>query len=293
MPQIQPVLQRYVVELRQSLRFGLPENERDAIEITVSGPGSTVPGLSELIAWELKLQMAPDPQYASFDYQAPAGQGSELLDAIGDQRLLRCLNLQPEDTASRRHIGHLRRWMWAGAAAALAMVALDAVRLQSRLGDTRREAETLKAAAAEQESLEKTHKKLIAAMGAMGELEQAMFAETGTRADLKAILHELSRLAPDSVRLNSMRFNSEGASMVAKLYGRAAQVDEAGHTELEPFIEALKGSPLFANAVLRNVEVGRVGAEQGQRFEATFQVVLAPDPAEYPDLAAGSEGGEP
>jgi hypothetical protein len=292
MPQIQPVLQRYVIELRQSLRFGLPEKERDSIDITVSGPGSTIPGLSELVAWELKLKIAPDPQYASFDYRVPAGKGSELLDALNDQAFLQCVNLQPGDTASRRHIDHLRRWMWAGAATALAVVALDGFRLQSRLGDARRDAETLGAAVAEHKSLEKTHQKLIAALGAMGELEQVMFEEIGVRADLRAILHELSRLAPESVRLNSMRFNREDNWIKAKLYGQAAQIAGTGRTELEPFIEAIKNSPLFDNAVLRNVEVGRVGAQEGQRFEATFQVVLAPDPDELPDLAANAEGGE-
>jgi Tfp pilus assembly PilM family ATPase len=265
MPQIQPVLQRYVVELRQSLRFGLPESERDSIDIAVSGPGSTVPGLSELMAWELKLKIAPDPQYASFDYRVPADKGSELLDATKDRRFLDCLNLQPGDTAERRQIGRMRRWMWSGAAVALAMIAFDGVRLGLRLSDTRREEATLKTAAAELKSLEQTHQKLNSALVAMGELEQTLAEEIGARADLGAILQELSRLAPESVRLNSMRFSREEGVMVA---------------------------PLFINAVLNNVDLDAAGERSGRRFEATSQVVLAPDAAVLPELAAGREGGE-
>jgi Tfp pilus assembly protein PilN len=293
MPQIQPVLQRYVVEVRQSLRFGLPENERSSIGITVGGPGSTVPGLSELIAWELKLEMEPDPEYASFDYRSPASPGSQLLDAMKDRPFLDRINLQPVDTATRRHIGRLRRWMWAGAAVALAVVGFDGFRLHWRLGDTRTEAQTLRAAVAELESLEQTHQKLIAALGALGDVERALVEETRVRCDLRAVLHELSRLAPESVRINSMRFNSGGNAIVVRLHGQAAQVDGAGRTELEPFIEAIKTSPLLANAELRNVEVNRAGGLKGQRFEATLEVISAPDLAEIPDLAAGSEGGEP
>ncbi|MHC5006217.1 MAG: PilN domain-containing protein [Planctomycetota bacterium] len=292
MPQIQPVLQRYVVELRQSLRFGLPENERDAIDITVSGPGSTVPGLSELMAWELKLKIAPDPQYAEFDYRSPAGKGSELLDVMEDRQFLNLLNLQPGDTANRRQIGRMRRWLWSGAAAALVVVAFDAVRMSARLSDTRREQKSLEAAAAELQSLQKTHRTLNAALTAMGEMELVIAEEIGARPDLRAVLHELSRLAPDSVRLNSMRFARENRVMSARLYGRAAHVDEQGRTELNPFIEALQASPIFANAELKNVDVGTAGDGTGQRFEATFDIILAPDASVLPKLAVGTEGGD-
>jgi Tfp pilus assembly PilM family ATPase/Tfp pilus assembly protein PilN len=292
MPQIQPVLQRYVVELRQSLRFGLPENERDAIDITVSGPGSTVPGLSELMAWELKLKIAPDPQYANFDYRSPAGKGSELLDVMENRQFLNLLNLQPGDTANRRQIERLRRWLWSGAAVALVVIAFDAVRMSSRLSDTRREQKSLEAAAAELKSLQKTHQTLNAALTAMGEMELVIAEEIGTRPDLRAVLHELSRLAPESVRLNSMRFAREGRVMTARLYGRAAHADKQGRTELNPFIEALQGSPIFANAELKNVDVDTVGDGTGQRFEATFDIILAPDASVLPKLAADTEGGD-
>jgi Tfp pilus assembly PilM family ATPase/Tfp pilus assembly protein PilN len=293
MPQIQPVLQRYVVELRQSLRFGLPENERDSIDITVSGPGSTVPGLLELIAWELKLKIAADTKYAAFDYRSPAGQGSELVDAVADRHFLDCLNIQPGDTANRRQIGRLRRWMWAGAAAALVVVAFDGIRLGARLGHTRQEEANLQASAAELQSLEKTHHKLSAARVAMGRLELALAEEIGARSDLRAILHELSRLAPESVRLNSMRFTRKDKVMEARLYGRAGQVGEGDRTELESFIEAIQDSPIFVDAELKNVEVGAAGDRTGQRFEAIFDVILAPEAAVFAELADGGEGGDP
>jgi Tfp pilus assembly protein PilN len=293
MPQIQPVLQRYVVELRQSLRFGLPENERDSIDITVSGPGSTVPGLSELMAWELKLKFATDPAYAAFDYRSPAGQGSELLDALEDRQFLNNLNLQPGDTANRRQLSRLRQWMWSGAAVALVVVGFDAVRMGARLSDARQEEQNLEAAATELKALHQTHQTLNAALVAMGEMEVAIAEEVGARADLRAVLHELSRLTPESVRLNSMRLNREDTVMAVRLYGRAGHADGQGHTELEPFIEALKDSPLFVNAVLKNVEVGTAGDRSGQRFEATFDVIMAPDAAALAEVTGGTEGGEP
>lgn len=289
MPQIQPVLQRYVVEVRQSLRFGLPESERDSIAITVTGPGSTIPGLTQLIAWELKLQFKPDPDYPDFDYQQPAGPGSELLQSMQDRRFLNCVNLQPTETANRRQVGQLRKWLWAGAAAAVAVVGFDALRLQSRVTELRGHEATLTSRMTELETLDKTHKKLLAALGALAELELTVATEVGARANLRAILQELSILTPKSVRLNSVRLSRENDFMVARIYGRASQVNAAGQTELEPFIEALKASPIFLNAELKNVEVtSGQGGMAGQRFEATFAALLAPDPDEMADGSGGT-----
>ncbi len=81
--------------------------------------------------------------------------------------------------------------------------------------------------------------------------------------------------------------------MAARLYGRAAHAEGRERTDLESFIEALKSSPLFVNAVLKNVEVGTAGDRSGQRFEATFDVIMAPDAAVLAEVAADTEGGEP
>ena len=45
-PLLQPVLQRFIVELRQSLRFGLNDNDRANLSLFITGPGSAVKGLS-------------------------------------------------------------------------------------------------------------------------------------------------------------------------------------------------------------------------------------------------------
>lgn len=293
MPQIQPVLQRYVVELRQSLRFGLPEEDRKAIEITVSGPGSTIPGLVELIAWELKLKFSTDQRYAGYDFHAPAGNGSELCDALENKRFLDEINLQPAEAATRRQAARLRRWLWTGAAAALAFVGLDAFQTASRLSDAREQADGLKIAATEAMGMTETHKKLVAAASALHELEQTIAAEVGAGVDMRAVLQELSRLTPESIKLNSLRFTRESTGVLARVYGRAIEVDKStGQTQVEAFITALKESPLFQDANLRNVERGSFAEGNGERFEASIQAVLAPDVSEI-RVATGEESRTP
>ena len=293
MPQMQPVLQRYIVELRQSLRFGLAEEERHAIEITVSGPGSTVPGLSELIAWELNLKLATDPRYAGYDFLAPAGDGSELHDALGNTQFLDRMNLQPEEAAMRREAGRLRRWLWTGAAAAVVVIALDAAQVGSKLTDARQRADALQIAATEAVGMQNTHKRLLEAGAALNELERTIAAEAGAGVNMRAILQELSRLTPASIKLNSLRFARKGDKVTARLHGRAIEVDTAtGQTEVGTFITALKKSSLFRDANLRDVERGAFAEGNGERFEASFQAVLAPDTSAI-QVASGDGGDLP
>ncbi len=291
MPQIQPVLQRYVVELRQSLRFGLSEEERHAIEITVSGPGSTIPGLVELIAWELNLKLAIDTRYREYDFRAPAGDGSELHDALGNTQFLDRLNLQPPEAAQRRQADRLRRWLWTGAAAALALIAVDAVQVGSNLSDARHRTAALKIAATQAAGMQETHKRLLAAGVALNELEQTIAAEAGARINMRAILQELSRVTPASIKLTSLRFTRAADVVTARLHGRAIEIDTAtGQTEVGTFITALKESSLFRNASLRDVARGSFAAGNGERFEASFEAVLAPDAIQ---VASGDEADLP
>jgi Tfp pilus assembly PilM family ATPase/Tfp pilus assembly protein PilN len=289
MPQIQPVLQRYVVELRQSLRFGLPEDDRKAIEITVTGPGGTIPGLIELMGWELQLKFAVDPRYAVYNYREPAGPGSELRDAAEDTRLLSYLSLQPQATAQVRQMTRLRKWLWCGAAATMGLIATDALRLQMRLGMVRDQAETLQRTVSELNALGQTKTKVEKAMVAMHAVEKLLVEEIGARADMRAVLQELARLTPASVRLNTVRLSIENRVTVAKLYGRALQhANGAGKTAVEPFIDALRGSPLFRIPTLRNVERVAFPEGPGERFEASFELILAPESPAPPVLAAGA-----
>ena len=293
MPQIQPVLQRYVVELRQSLRFGLSEEERKAIEITVSGPGSTVPGLSELIAWELNLKLAIDTRYSGYDFRAPAGDGSELHDALSNTKFLDRLNLQPADAALRRQAGRLRRWLWTGAAAAIAVIALDTVQIGSKLTEARHRADALTIAASQVLGMKETHTRLLAAGAALEEVEQTIAAEAGAAINMRAILQELSAATPASIKLNSLRVTRKGDIVRVRLHGRAIEINTvSGQTEVRRFITALQESPLFREANLRDVERGSFAEGNGERFEASFEAVLAPHISAI-QVASGDEGDLP
>ena len=60
-------------------------------------------------------------------------------------------------------------------------------------------------------------------------------------------------------------------------------------TELEFFIEALKKSPLFDQVKLGTVRVGSFGGAIGERFDASFVTIPAPQVAVESSLAGAPE----
>ncbi len=291
MPLIQPVLQRYIVELRQSIRFGVPdENERKSIAITVTGPGSAIPGLAGLVGWELRLDVKADEKYSGYDYLLPAATGSELVEAIEDPQVLAHLNFLPSELAGRRQMAHLRRWLWAGAAAALIAIGTDALRISAKIGDARQEAAALVGATAAQEKLAGTRARLIAGIKAMDTLDKTIAETVGGQVRLGAVLQEFSRITPSSVGLTAMQFRREGEVLTGRISGRAVPVEgSTNRTELEPFVELLNLSPLFENIVLSNVEVSPGGPSSGLRFDASFTLVAVAQETEGEHVAVGKE----
>ncbi|MEE8154591.1 MAG: PilN domain-containing protein [Phycisphaerales bacterium] len=276
-PLVQPVLQRFVVELRQSIRFGVPEAERESVMLVVTGAGSAVPGFAALLGRELALSVSLDSRYAAYEYDSPASAGSEGNLAVANRRYLTQMNLQPQEITQRRDSRWLRRWLWAGVAAALVIIALDTVWLQVRLGELRGQETALAHETAGLETLRDTQARLAAAVQAMDGLRGSIAQQIGAHVDFRAVFHELSRLTPQSIQLTTLTFRRNGDQMNGTASGYAAASQDAdGQTELEAFIEALKLSPIIDNVELVNVQVASVGGTMGERFEAGFQAIAIP-----------------
>ncbi|MFO0831616.1 MAG: hypothetical protein U0637_07205 [Phycisphaerales bacterium] len=57
MPLMQPALQRCIIEVRQTLRFGLPEQDIQRATIHLDGPGSVIPGISKAFFDHLEVDL--------------------------------------------------------------------------------------------------------------------------------------------------------------------------------------------------------------------------------------------
>jgi Tfp pilus assembly protein PilN len=214
-----------------------------------------------------------------------------MADAVAHRKTLSVLGLLPQRVERERQTSRLTRWLWTGAATALLLIGADAALFQSRLKFARQEAQAAQARTDDVKALQASGERLFAAISAMNGLESAIQRETSGSINLRACLQELSRLTPESVRLTGISFHHADGRTNGHIAGYALATQASGsRTQLEPFIEQLRHSPLFEKVVLTNVQAGVLGEMPGQRFEANFTGVSTPRHA--PALAAaGSTGG--
>lgn len=278
-PVLQPVLQRFMVELRQSLRFALPETQRGGVTLTITGPGARTPGFIQIVSDELGVRVATDERSRAYDYRDPMSGSSELILALSARRPLTELVLEPVAISRKRRMRHMQRWLWTGAAASLAMIGFDAVRLQSRLSETRKQVEALQSQNEGMATLKATADKLLAAGAAMASLENTIKAETGARVCMGAVMQELSRVTPPSIRLYSVTFKPGTGAIVGGLsgYATADSADpEVGSRLLESYMQQLQQSPLLHRLALANVQTTTLNETSAQSFDVSFEALAAP-----------------
>ena len=273
LPLMQPVLQRFIVELRQSIRFGLSENEREQLTVCITGLGAKILGLGDLIEQELTVQTVVDPAYDKWEFSNPGSDSVLIESALQSTSVFEQINLQPRQLVMQRKIGRIRRYLWTGAAAALVLIGVDAMRFQFRLNDARNQAAVYATQLDDLKALQATGQKLQDALAAMAKLETTIGSHVGRRADFHACLHELSRIIPQGIRFDKLTFipNDNGTMGTLSGYSLENSKDTA-QAELEKCIALLRSSPLFSEVILNSVKRDKVEGMQGQRFSLTLKI---------------------
>jgi len=297
-PLLAPVLQRFIVELRQSLRFGVPEIQRSSIKLQVEGPGAGVPGFITMLASELSLAVHADEASSKSDLDTARGTASDVFHALKHRRMLDRLGLQPNHMIQSRTASRQKRWLWTGAAAALMIIAAEYGQTHRQMTLIQAQAHTAASQSADLQQLQSVIDKVSTAKTALASLEASIRRETGATMNPRACLQELAAVTPESIRLTGMNFYQHGQNMVGLISGYAIQPEgSSGRPQLEPFIERLRRSPLFESVVLANVQMGSLGEVNGQRFETSVVTVKAPRESDdepmaitTPDTASASSG---
>jgi len=290
-PVMQPVLQRFMIELRQSLRFALPEAQRQDLTLKLTGPGGRTPGFAHIVADELSVKVDPDDASREYDYRDVTSPASELMDALLCKRAGE-LALEPAAISRVRRARHLQRWLWTGTAAAAAMIAMDVVRFESRLAGMRRQAQARQTQDEGMAALKLTADRLLATSSAMGVLEGTIRKEIGAPVRIGAVLHELSRLTPPAIRLINVSFKpgSEG-TVLGGVSGYAMEDPHhpgAASQLLQEYMERLTQSPLMSRLTLANVQSTLLEQAPAQTFDMSFEAIGAPVEASMTAPSRGS-----
>lgn len=293
LPLLQPVLQRLVVELKQSLRFGLSEVHRRGLRLSLCGPGAAVGGLASIIgdAVDAPVQVEPDDA-------ARGAEGAFEFGLEGDaiRRVLpRCPNLLPPRAVARHAVRRFNRAAWAGLAVAAALLAADARRVDNLIAAEREQVNALSARIDDSQRLAEQAAAAQALDAAFRRVRNALVASTGTP-DLAALLREVALLAGPEVRLVRVDFDGRTVERALGANGPSSELTIEGYalgpeseTLVTGFVDGLQRSTLVESASIGSVARVEIDGRAARRFQVRLLPVAAGRGAGRTLVSAGGE----
>lgn len=269
LPLFQPILQRFIVDLKQSLRFGLEEQERGSAKLVGMGPGARIPRLLEVIAEQTGLKHEPA------DGSAPGDEPG----AIKDWQSLRPVgaNLLPRALSVALSNKRVTRGLWVGTAAAILLLGAGAVMSRADLKQARDQTAKVKARLEGVKPATELSAKLAAAQGGLAGAKHRIEARLGAGGEWDAVLAMLSSGTPQSIRLTEAQFAVVQGKPTCRLIGYAAVGTQAeANTALQNYLNTLAGVPIVRSCRLGSTQWVENNAGHRENFEASLTLVELP-----------------
>lgn len=272
LPIIQPALQRLTIETRQSLRFGLSEQERSTVRLKIDGPGASVPGLGDWIARQCGLSLV-DASSVAADLESSSRSGAI---AVLVEHAESVPMLLPRPLAQRRARRRARVALAAGVGLAGALLGWEwreaSVALQ-------RENDRLAGLLGRAESDRRTalfRSATLSSRLALAEAEARAVRTAGQAADSGATLAAIAAAAKN-VRISTISISTEPDACVARISGcvRLSESEDPA-ADIRAFVEALAASPIAVSSRLTSTQRVQIDGAQSQAFEVAMHLVRVP-----------------
>jgi hypothetical protein len=273
LPFMQPVIQRYVVETRQTLRFGIPESELPRTSLILSGPGSSVPALASLLEPQIDVVINRNAAADQPGFMQNAGYSELLgLETSG-------FSLMPPAEADRRINRRLNASLRVGAMAAVMGLVAMAGWNYSQTSKASRQLRQLedRTDAMNQHAIMRERAERMA--NDIGSASKVIRETLGNRPRWMAALAMVSKACGETVELNHIAggFPAEnGGVPVLTLSGTAWPSGQAskGGDSLGAFLDRLTGSPLVTSAKIVSTHADVNGGE-AKTFVISVQLKAA------------------
>lgn len=256
-PLIQPALQRLAIEIKQTLRFGLPEGEASRATVTLAGPGAAIPLLAETLGGLIETTVHRlDPATEAASRTIESGMS---------------LGFTPRAVEERRARRGLISAIAVGAAAAALAVGLDGVwteqevgRLRSRISENQGRIQRASADASLQSGLD-------AAAGRLAKLDALADATIGSQTCWTAAMKLISSLEIPGLEIQELAGALTPDGPVLTLRG-LIPAGEGRDGPLAAMLSKLSAAPLASR-----VQVGAargVETDGGARTQFTVTMTL-------------------
>jgi len=241
-PKVAPVLQRLGVELKQSLRLGIPDTERRNAVVTVWSSAGRFDWLAGMISTFIEVESRTGPEPIS----APSAWRQAGIARLG---------LLPRAKLAERRGKRILASLWCGAAAACGLLATEAFITRADIHNERGRIAAVAAVRADAERLVAQRDATAEAIERQRRWSTAIDKALGEATDIASVLHTLASATPEPVRFEGLDIERDAQHrIVCRLRGRVVAQGVAAAGALGDFINNARSSPMIADAAIRHVE---------------------------------------
>ncbi|MCB9847842.1 MAG: PilN domain-containing protein [Phycisphaeraceae bacterium] len=278
LPLLQPALQRLAIEIKQSFRFELSDEERGAIELRCTGPFGAMPGLAQSLNELIEINAVSEGTLDPAIIEAPF-----LNDDDRPLALARCARSNPivaEQVLGAQRLASFRFGARAGAVAAALTLLATALVTSSQIRAERRAARSLDAAVAQVDEIIALNQSILTQSDTLAATHRRMSETIGKSTRWYAPLAALPGLIPDSVSLVEVGGADRSEKGPARLEITGVAGDSDGgdaQAALNEFIRALNDCPLVESVDLGTTNRVSASSDSGaMRFSVVINLVPTP-----------------
>lgn len=270
LPYINPVLQRYLIELRQTLRFCLTPQAAARTQVDCFGAGVAIPSFAATLASALELQIAPgslDPTAMDSPHTIDLGIS---LECASDR-----ISLTPESHRRARRDRRASRSMLVGAALAAFAVLGDAAHVWSMVSLEEERLARIAPLHADLTTRSDLQLKRTQLRMLNNDMYRAMRTAAADQPDWRNFFMELASAAHADMKFTDVSISSTSSATTALIRGVIAlpggwdsdsqrEVDPA----LRPFMQALAESSSVHSAELGETRIAELNGTPVEAFAA-------------------------
>lgn len=264
-PLMRAAMQRLVVEVRQTIRFGIPESEIMKCHVEVGGPGSSIPNLGPTLSAHTDMHVVCEPCDVDLT-AAPSVHAAALLGGSNTWLL-------PVSEAIRRERRTLRNALIAGGALAAAMIAVEGMSVSNALTAEQR----LLAGRETQVSAIRAEIDARREAGVISKdlvrLEKGVAEAAGDATPWRALFRELSWFTERyPVRLTDLSTSTVPGGASLNLKGIVMLDQDTTVDPLARFIESMQQSPLVTAVEVGTTRRLEIEGRPAKQFSLSAQV---------------------
>lgn len=292
LPLLQPLVQRCVLEIRQSLRFGLSEQERAGARLLLCGPGASLPRFAEVLADQCQLQGPGSGEPAPIEPGFASSERGIIAAWHGVQSLR--IGLLPDDLSRDRMMKRVRRGMAAGAAAAGVVIAADGIVTRYDLSQERQNLHSLETRIASARGARDMNAQFLKVRSGVTSAQNRANQRVTSDPPWDAVLIMLAQMTPEDIRLTEIHLTTERSGPTCRIQGHAPLGLGNTATALQRYMDTLAELPIVRHSSLGATNRIQLARGTVQQFEITLLLVdLPPDLSLERALAGAAMKGAP